>query len=126
MSEQDLRQRFPSIDWNMPIPVSQPGTGTHYACRYCIALYGLHGSDVKNLWQTSNEVLAHIETFHQASHPPTSTATGAVDGEEGEPLCDGPSGGEPSSYKCPVCKMESFNPNDIKYRYCGNCNRFNA
>ena len=28
------------------------------------------------------------------------------------------------SYTCPDCKMESFNPNDIEQKYCGNCHLF--
>ena len=36
-----------------------------------------------------------------------------------------PATSEPS-YTCPVCKMTSYNPNDIQHRYCGNCHRFEA
>lgn len=25
---------------------------------------------------------------------------------------------------CPTCGMTSYNPNDIQYRYCGNCHAF--
>lgn len=28
------------------------------------------------------------------------------------------------SYTCPVCKMTSYNPNDVKYMYCGNCHTY--
>jgi hypothetical protein len=28
------------------------------------------------------------------------------------------------SYTCPRCNMTSYNPNDIRYRYCGNCHQF--
>lgn len=28
------------------------------------------------------------------------------------------------SYKCPRCGMRSFNANDLKHRYCGNCHQF--
>ena len=30
------------------------------------------------------------------------------------------------SYACPVCKMVSFNHNDIVNRYCGQCHKFEA
>lgn len=30
----------------------------------------------------------------------------------------------PLSYICPICEMESFNPNDVRERYCGNCHAF--
>ena len=26
--------------------------------------------------------------------------------------------------ECHTCNMRSFNPNDIKHKYCGNCNVF--
>ncbi len=26
--------------------------------------------------------------------------------------------------KCSKCNLTSFNPNDIKFRYCGKCNKF--
>jgi ribosomal protein L37E len=28
------------------------------------------------------------------------------------------------SFTCPRCGMTSYNPNDIRYRYCGNCHAF--
>ena len=28
---------------------------------------------------------------------------------------------KPLSYVCPACRAESFNPNDIRERYCGRC-----
>lgn len=31
---------------------------------------------------------------------------------------------EVKSITCPVCKMTSFNPNDIESGYCGNCHRW--
>jgi len=29
-----------------------------------------------------------------------------------------------NSITCNVCGMTSYNPNDIKYKYCGNCHEF--
>lgn len=26
--------------------------------------------------------------------------------------------------KCPKCEMKSYHPDDIKYKYCGNCNEW--
>jgi len=34
------------------------------------------------------------------------------------------SDGKPSSIVCGTCEMESYNPNDIKNKYCGNCHIF--
>lgn len=32
---------------------------------------------------------------------------------------------DPQEYiACPKCGAQSFNPNDIKHRYCGNCHEF--
>lgn len=31
--------------------------------------------------------------------------------------------GQPS-ITCPTCRMTSYNPNDVRYRYCGNCHEF--
>ena len=28
------------------------------------------------------------------------------------------------SYTCPYCQMTSHNPNDERYKYCGNCHKF--
>lgn len=28
------------------------------------------------------------------------------------------------SITCPVCKMTSYHPKDIEYKYCGNCHNF--
>lgn len=57
----------------------------------------------------------------------------AQESETNCPLCAGDTGhfvllkrwpeNEPS-YTCPVCKMTSYNPNDIQHRYCGNCHVF--
>jgi hypothetical protein len=30
------------------------------------------------------------------------------------------------SITCPVCKMTSYNPNDIAQKYCGNCHKFHS
>jgi len=33
-------------------------------------------------------------------------------------------GFQPFSIKCPQCGVTSYNPNDVKNRYCGNCHQF--
>lgn len=30
------------------------------------------------------------------------------------------------SITCPVCRMTSYNPNDIVYGYCGNCHDYTS
>jgi hypothetical protein len=34
--------------------------------------------------------------------------------------------GKPPSYTCPRCHLVSYNPNDIKERYCGRCHEFES
>jgi hypothetical protein len=34
------------------------------------------------------------------------------------------SGSKPPSFVCPHCGAESFNPNDIRERYCGRCHAY--
>jgi hypothetical protein len=29
-----------------------------------------------------------------------------------------------TSFTCPICRMTSYNPNDIEHGYCGNCHAF--
>ena len=29
-----------------------------------------------------------------------------------------------SSITCPICRMTSYHPRDVEYRYCGNCHAF--
>lgn len=31
---------------------------------------------------------------------------------------------EPTTFTCPRCTKTSYNPNDAKYGYCGNCNDY--
>jgi len=28
--------------------------------------------------------------------------------------------------RCNVCSLTSWNPNDVKHRYCGNCHKYHA
>lgn len=65
ISEAELRQRFPWINWSTPVAIVSSETGERrFACRYCISQYGLKGSDQEGLWETEDEVLDHISQFH--------------------------------------------------------------
>jgi len=64
---QELRQRFPRILWTTPVHINLvDGSASGFACRICIAKYGLHADEVKDLWATEAAALAHIQTAHGA------------------------------------------------------------
>lgn len=64
MSRADQFERVPGIPWREPLPVTVPGVGVGFACRLCIAAYGLRGRDVVRLPQTREEFDAHLAEFH--------------------------------------------------------------
>ena len=67
--EQELKLRFPEIAWDEPVRVVIAGHGAVFACRYCIALYGLRGEDVLNgdasAWIERERALDHIWIAHR-------------------------------------------------------------
>lgn len=66
ITEEELRERFPDISWDEPIPAIHAETAERrFACRYCIGMYGLRGADHDGLWETKAEVLDHISQFHR-------------------------------------------------------------
>lgn len=66
LSEEELRDNFPSIEWDVPIKVTVLTEEPRFCCRYCIAMEGLQGSAVKEKGGTFAEIEAHIEKEHQA------------------------------------------------------------
>lgn len=58
-----LGKLYPNIPWREPIKVTQ-GEHERYACRICIANFGLNGSDVSELPTDPDEVARHIEAEH--------------------------------------------------------------
>jgi hypothetical protein len=64
MTEQELKDTFPSIAWDDPVEITVPGLGRGLGCRFCIAQYGLSGSDVQNLPQTQEEFEQHMVLMH--------------------------------------------------------------
>jgi len=59
--EQDLRERLPFIEWDEPAQISTPH-GAGYACRFCIAFYGIKGSDFTP--HSYDQVVSHIADVH--------------------------------------------------------------
>lgn len=56
-------ERIPGIRWREPIMVATP-TASGWACRLCIAAYGLRAQDVGRLFATPDEHAAHLAEFH--------------------------------------------------------------
>lgn len=65
MTEIELQKRFPSIPWREALPVRLTnGGGEGLGCRLCIAMYGLHGSQVAALPHTKDEFDQHMKEKH--------------------------------------------------------------
>jgi hypothetical protein len=55
---------YPHIAWREPIAVTL-GDVQGYACRLCLALDGLKGTDVHRLLPTPDAVRAHLAAAHR-------------------------------------------------------------
>lgn len=70
IDEGELRRRFPAIPWDQPVKVVVPPDYDGWACRYCIALYGLRASELlvgvqrAGVYSERNLALDHIEAAH--------------------------------------------------------------
>lgn len=67
MTEAELAARYPAIPWRTPILVKRTDGADGYGCRFCIALYGLKGSDIHRLPQTIGEWEEHMALLHAAA-----------------------------------------------------------
>lgn len=61
---QAMVDMWPSIPWHTPVKVSTTDGHWGWACRICIALHGLKGSDVRCLTQDPDDVVRHIAEEH--------------------------------------------------------------
>lgn len=62
-----LESDFPSIDWRAPIPVANPGRKRLFACRYCIAAFGLSAQKMEVtdfIFGEIGDCLDHIDSEH--------------------------------------------------------------
>jgi hypothetical protein len=70
IDEGTLRERFPEIPWDQPVPLTILGDERRwYACRYCIALHGMRAADVlagenSFTFLGKQPAFAHIEMEH--------------------------------------------------------------
>jgi hypothetical protein len=55
----ELEKDFPTIAWRVPMPVQWSG-GTRYACRICVANYGLKRNSLIQ-WETEAEAQLHMQ-----------------------------------------------------------------
>lgn len=65
----ELERNYPEIPWRRALPIcslEQPDV-TGFGCRFCIARFGLKGTDVGKLPQTEEAWLAHMAQFHTAA-----------------------------------------------------------
>jgi len=68
MDEQDLESAYPDITWKEPLPIrTEEASGL--GCRYCIALYGVHGRNISRLSQSRQEFDLHMKLFHNVGVP---------------------------------------------------------
>jgi hypothetical protein len=63
-TDADYEESFPWIKWREPVHVLVPGVGSGWACRLCIAKYGLEGRNADALWRTPADVEVHLAEFH--------------------------------------------------------------
>lgn len=69
IDEGTLRKDYPFIAWDQPAEITISGFGEFFACRYCIALYGVKGQDIVDgtsniAWGFRDDALEHIERVH--------------------------------------------------------------
>lgn len=68
--EDELEKRFPDVDWRKPLPVTTTGgASTKFACRFCIARYGMKEADVVRQPKTRAEFEAHMKQEHGRMMP---------------------------------------------------------
>ena len=64
MNEADLEKHYPSIPWREPLPTKCADGTSGLACRFCIAMEGLRGHEIKDLPQTEAEFEKHMKAKH--------------------------------------------------------------
>lgn len=65
---EELRSRFPSIEWDEPVRIKVPGGPPgRWVCRFCIALHGLKAAEIDACpfaYATRLDARKHIVTSH--------------------------------------------------------------
>ena len=63
----ELERLFPSVPWRDPIRISDFDGNFGFACRFCIARYGIRDDDIPSLSMSAREVRRHIGEHHPSS-----------------------------------------------------------
>jgi hypothetical protein len=63
LTDAKLEMLFPSVPWRDPIRISDDGD-FGFACRFCIARYGIRDGDMPSLSMSAIEVRRHIREHH--------------------------------------------------------------
>jgi hypothetical protein len=63
LTDAGLEMLFPSVPWRDPIRISDDGD-FGFACRFCIARYGIRDGDMPSLSMSAREVRRHIREHH--------------------------------------------------------------
>src|SRR5262245_66118148 len=63
LTDAKLEMLFPSVPWRDPIRISDFDGDFGFACRFCIARYGIR-DDVPSLSMSAREVRRHIREHH--------------------------------------------------------------
>ena len=64
LTDAKLEMLFPSTPWRDPIRISDFDGDFGFACRFCIARYGIRGCDIPSLSMSAREVRRHIGEHH--------------------------------------------------------------
>ena len=67
LTDAELEMRFPSVPWRDPVKISDFDGDFGFACRFCIARYGIRDGDVPSLSMSAREVRRHIGEHHPGS-----------------------------------------------------------
>src|SRR5262245_50927295 len=64
LTDAELEMLFSSVPWRDPIRISDFGGNFGFACRFCIARYGIRDGDIPSLSMSAREVRRHIRAHH--------------------------------------------------------------
>ena len=67
LTDAKLEMLFPSVPWRDPIRISDVYDNFGFACRFCIARYGIRDDDIPSLSMSAREVRRHIREHHPSS-----------------------------------------------------------
>lgn len=63
-TDAEWERKLPEIKWRDPAPITSTDGARGYACRFCLARYGIYGSKIAQLPKTRAEHEAHMTQYH--------------------------------------------------------------